>query len=395
MISALEKNYYDLLGIDRHASAVEIKKAYIAKIRQFPNETHPEEFKLLTKAYQTLLNADKKSQYDLVIKDNGVYQKLLTLAVQAFESGKYQTALHQLEEMLTNYQNDLQVQQYIAMCYFELDRLEDAKQLFLRLEIKYPDHENILLYLGIIYNRFTSYHQAKATFEKLISLNPYESNYYLQLSNTYYYLEQHDNAIEVLESYLKNKEPAIHDFQIFSQLYLLSIYTERRVSHYRVVDRLLNLPKTEEERHTLLGLLIDLCEELGNENAAYKDLVALIKDINKPAIAEVDNWLQQAESRVRGDLIYFGDSRLTSSGSYTDTNSYSKTKRATYDDGRGSLVFAIILGIIASFIITPIGGIIVGAIWYFNAAWLKKALSVIGCLILILIVIAFIIAANM
>ncbi|WHY87298.1 tetratricopeptide repeat protein [Neobacillus novalis] len=394
MISALEKNYYDLLGVDRHASAIEIKKAYIAKIRQFPNETHPEEFKLLTKAYQTLLNADKKSQYDLEIKDNGVYPKLLILAEQAYESGKYQTALHQLEAMLTNYPDDLQIQQYMAMCYFELDRLKDAERLFLRLEAKYPDNENILFYLGIIYNKFTSYHQAKAKFEKLISLNPYESNYYLQLSNTYYYLEQHDDAIEVLETYL-TKEPAIHDFQIFSQLYLLSIYTDRRVSHDLVVDKLLNLPKAEEERHTLMGLLIDLCEELGNENAAYKDLVTLIKDLNKPAIAEVDNWLRQAEAQVRSDLIYFGDSRLTSSGSYSGTNSYSNKQRASYDDGRGSLVFAIILGIIASFILTPIGGIIVGAIWYFNAAWLKKALSVIGCLVLILIVIAFIIAANM
>lgn len=61
------KDYYSILGVDRNASAEEIKKAY----RKAAHQHHPDKqggdearFKEVNEAYQVLGNAEKKSRYD-------------------------------------------------------------------------------------------------------------------------------------------------------------------------------------------------------------------------------------------------------------------------------------------------------------------------------------------
>ncbi len=60
------KNYYDILGVKKDASADEIKKAF----RKLARKHHPdaggseEKFKELNEAYEVLSNAEKRTQYD-------------------------------------------------------------------------------------------------------------------------------------------------------------------------------------------------------------------------------------------------------------------------------------------------------------------------------------------
>ncbi|MEM9325046.1 MAG: molecular chaperone DnaJ [Bacteroidota bacterium] len=67
---AAKRDYYDVLGVDRSASADEIKKAYRKIAIKFHPDKNPgdseaeEKFKEAAEAYEILSNAEKKARYD-------------------------------------------------------------------------------------------------------------------------------------------------------------------------------------------------------------------------------------------------------------------------------------------------------------------------------------------
>lgn len=66
----MEKDYYNILGVARSATAEEIKKAYRKIAMQYHPDKNPgnkaaeEQFKAATEAYDVLSNPEKKQQYD-------------------------------------------------------------------------------------------------------------------------------------------------------------------------------------------------------------------------------------------------------------------------------------------------------------------------------------------
>src|ERR1700741_1571911 len=65
-----KRDYYEVLGVGRSASAEEVKRAYRKLAVKFhpdknPNDAHAEEkFKELGEAYDVLMDADKRAAYD-------------------------------------------------------------------------------------------------------------------------------------------------------------------------------------------------------------------------------------------------------------------------------------------------------------------------------------------
>ena len=66
MVATME-NPYIVLGIPRNASLEEVKKAYFSLIRKHPPEKDPQGFKRIRLAYDSLRDADKRSQTDLFL----------------------------------------------------------------------------------------------------------------------------------------------------------------------------------------------------------------------------------------------------------------------------------------------------------------------------------------
>ena len=65
-----ERDYYEILGVDKKATAEEIKKAYRKKAIQYHPDKNPgdkeaeEKFKEAAEAYDVLSNPDKRARYD-------------------------------------------------------------------------------------------------------------------------------------------------------------------------------------------------------------------------------------------------------------------------------------------------------------------------------------------
>jgi len=67
-----EKNYYDILGVDKKASEADIKKAYRKLVRQYHpdiNDSPDADAKMgeINNAYETLKDAEKRAQYDMML----------------------------------------------------------------------------------------------------------------------------------------------------------------------------------------------------------------------------------------------------------------------------------------------------------------------------------------
>ena len=65
------RDYYEVLGIDKNATEADIKRAYRRMARKYHpdlNKEHPKEaeenFKKVNEAYHVLSDADKRAQYD-------------------------------------------------------------------------------------------------------------------------------------------------------------------------------------------------------------------------------------------------------------------------------------------------------------------------------------------
>jgi hypothetical protein len=78
------KDYYEVLGVGRTAAPEEIKRSYFARVRQYPPERFPEEFKELRAAYDTLSDKEKRAEYD---ENGSLPESILPLLYQGRKAG--------------------------------------------------------------------------------------------------------------------------------------------------------------------------------------------------------------------------------------------------------------------------------------------------------------------
>ncbi len=66
----LPENPYKTLGLERTATAAEIKQAYFALVREHSPERDPEGFKRIRAAYEKLRSSGDRTQTDLFLMDD-------------------------------------------------------------------------------------------------------------------------------------------------------------------------------------------------------------------------------------------------------------------------------------------------------------------------------------
>ena len=74
----MEKNYYEILEVDKNASKEIIEKAYKTLIKKYHPDLqennlkikYEEKIKIINQAYEVLSNSEKRKNYDLILSEN-------------------------------------------------------------------------------------------------------------------------------------------------------------------------------------------------------------------------------------------------------------------------------------------------------------------------------------
>lgn len=205
-------DHYTLLDISSNAGEAEIKKAYFKKIRKFPPDKYPEEFKKIKEAYNILQNADSRKSYDCLSAIPPLFQDM------------YESATKNLE-----YDPD----KAVSICK-EAIKKGAPKEIFLSL-------------LGELHLENSETGKAVKVYEELTALCPQEVSYKVKLAEAYSLRGFTNKALVLFQELYKsgNRDP-----------YFLSEYSK--------TSKL-----TDKEKIKVSHELMGQCPELTRDNLDY------------------------------------------------------------------------------------------------------------------------------
>jgi tetratricopeptide (TPR) repeat protein len=196
-----EPNWYDVLGVPTDASGDQIRRAYFHLVRRFPPRRFPGDFQRITRAYHTLGDVRRRSEYDqgrvsgrrvTVLVDQAAIaaekdpQKAMMLLKSAVTLApdmprprallahvlmriqEFEIAERQYRWLIRYAPGDEAMRLRLARCLFAQGRLGDAEaelQDILRLN---PGYHDALTLLSEIYATSQQYEQQAATLERAI-----------------------------------------------------------------------------------------------------------------------------------------------------------------------------------------------------------------------------------
>lgn len=173
-------NPYEVLGVERTAEAREVKRAYFTKVREFPPETHPEEFQRIRAAYELLSDAEARRRYDEEQAGQGGFQTdpvtsaRLEQAVALHNEGNGPQARALLEQLI-NEQPELHVaRDMMGMFLLREGYAEAALARFEQLVKARPDESLYFLHQGFALQNLERYGEAVDAYQRAKELDPRE-----------------------------------------------------------------------------------------------------------------------------------------------------------------------------------------------------------------------------
>src|SRR5262245_38177989 len=154
-------DHYETLGVAPSATDREIKKAYFALVRQFPPETHAEDFRRIREAYEALSNPEARQEYDRARAAGGEVEPYsehgpelgaqLRAAASAMNADRPKEAIPILESALTLYPDVNVARDLLGLALMMSGDMRRASQQFEELTRREPGNPVFHVRLGHAY----------------------------------------------------------------------------------------------------------------------------------------------------------------------------------------------------------------------------------------------------
>lgn len=179
------QNHYAVLRIERTADERAIKKAYFGLVREFPPDTHPEDFKKIREAYEVLSDAAARARYDAADKDFLEYGPEVAAELREIERlGKEGPE----DELLAAYQRLVAAQPDLVIAreglghqLLRAGQLDEALEQWRALCKLAPDNARYFLMRGVAHHRKQQADKAEKALRRAVELDGKTVGYRLAL----------------------------------------------------------------------------------------------------------------------------------------------------------------------------------------------------------------------
>ncbi len=158
-------NLYKILGTRSNISQKRIREKYVEQLRQHPPETHPEEFRQIREAYETLRDPEKRRQYDAQRNMKHSPEELLDQVLLHLDNANFEEARAAAEKVLTLGESPMARIALLTIAYRERNAEEMQRQLDVAQHLDLTTHEAELIGDLQILQRFAAENWEQATAE--------------------------------------------------------------------------------------------------------------------------------------------------------------------------------------------------------------------------------------
>ncbi len=277
------EDYYRILGTTAKAGPEKIKERYFEKLREFPPETHPEEFQQIRKAYETLKNPDERRKYDILRKFGPKIEKEMNNVMIQVMTGNDKAAHKTLSKIIEMDPDNAQGYIIKAELYLEQNNLADFEIYFQKAIEKVKTEECAdLAFLKIVLLAEHGYMEV-AQKEIVYSKEQYPAltmQFDQVAIRVYKGLQDYENLWQVTSKLvppIKESEPD-HIYLMIDWLIAgLELEKKKEISHIiSRMKKLLRLIEDQEERDYLTSVFVD--EYCGYHDVGrFEDAMAFIE----------------------------------------------------------------------------------------------------------------------
>jgi len=256
---------YDVLGLNKDASPLAIKKGYFAMVRKYPPERYPDKFMEIRKAYETLSNEKTRMEYDSISGMSNFVRVSYEQVQKLMEYNEFHKAIPMLEELSVRFPEILTVRSLLGEAYFRNGNNVKAIGLYEQLLKDAPGNAGFAGHLAHAYLSRGWHKKAISAYLKAIELD--ENNISLWIGLSEAYIDNHDtgNAKNALKKSLEHESDENRDSfgPIYFKLVLLDIESRDINSLRTHLDRMTKIVNEDEEDRENAGwALLNISQQL-------------------------------------------------------------------------------------------------------------------------------------
>lgn len=248
------ENPYLVLGVERTADDRAIKKAYVALVRKFPPEKHPEDFKRIRAAYELLLNADARARFDDGEKGYAEYgeelSKRLEDADQAMNEKNLELAREILKPLAERFPDASVVKEKLGFACLVSDDFEGALAQFNALVLKEPENPRHHLHCAFALSRLERFPQVEKALIEASRLDPKDVRVALSLVDFYIGRGRTNEAVNAASAMIPKLDPGSLQVVVFA---LRKVEARAKVGHDiecdAAIDEVSELVRTSADKN--------------------------------------------------------------------------------------------------------------------------------------------------